>query len=193
MDLSIYSVTASYTTSTTSSAKSEKISKNETDKSSSAKTDGVVYEKSTATDKKSTDYSVTIAQLKADQEQRASQLIELVRSTISGQGKTFAKANSLADIFRNLVVDEETVAQAQKDIAEDGYWGVEQTSDRLVSMAQALAGGDSTKADELISAIKKGYEQATQAWGEELPTLCSDTLNKTIEKMEAWRDGITTA
>ena len=29
----------------------------------------------------------------------------------------------------NFTVDEETQKQAQADIAEDGYWGVEQTSD----------------------------------------------------------------
>ena len=42
------------------------------------------------------------------------------------------------------------------DIAEDGYWGVNKTSDRLVSMAIALAGGDTDKADELKNAITKG-------------------------------------
>ena len=39
-------------------------------------------------------------------------------------------------------MDEKTRLQAQKDIAEDGYWGVEQTSERLVSFAKALSGGD---------------------------------------------------
>ena len=33
-------------------------------------------------------------------------------------------------------------AQAQKDIDEDGYWGVKQTSQRLFDFASALAGDD---------------------------------------------------
>ena len=81
--------------------------------------------------------------------------------------------------------------KAQKDIADDGYWGVEQTSDRLVSMAQALSGGDTSKADTLIAAIKKGFDEATEAWGDKLPDICQKTIDAAVKKMEAWRDGTT--
>lgn len=197
MDLSITSSVA-YTTATAKSSKTaDKTDKvNESAKEKTSATDaGVIYEKSSnkSSEKNvssSTDRSAIIKQLKAEQETRKSQLIDLVRSTMTGQGKAISKATSLADLFRNLEVDEETVAQAKKDIAEDGYWGVNQTSDRLVSMAQALAGGDKTKADELIGAIKKGFEQATQAWGEELPSICSDTINSAVDKLTKWRDSI---
>ena len=47
----------------------------------------------------------------------------------------------------NFTVDEETQKQAQADIAEDGYWGVEQTSDRILDFAKALSGNDPEKAD----------------------------------------------
>jgi hypothetical protein len=94
-------------------------------------------------------------------------------------------------MFKTLTVDADTIAQAKKDISEDGYWGVEQTSDRLVAMAQALSGGDSSKADELISAIQKGFEQATKAWGEDLPDICKQTIDAATEKLTNWRDGIT--
>ncbi len=94
-------------------------------------------------------------------------------------------------MFKNVNADPATIAQAKKDIGEDGYWGVEQTSDRLVSMAQALSGGDSAKADELIAAMKKGFSQATKAWGEDLPDICKNTIDTAVKKMEDWRDGIT--
>ena len=71
-------------------------------------------------------------------------------------GKQAGKYTKLADLFKDIQADPATIEQAQKDIADDGYWGVEQTSDRLVSMAQALSGGDTSKADTLIAAIKKG-------------------------------------
>ena len=43
----------------------------------------------------------------------------------------------------------QTHSAGQKDIAEDGYWGVEKTSDRILDFAKALSGGDKDKADEL--------------------------------------------
>ncbi len=106
-------------------------------------------------------------------------------------GKQANKYKNLADLFKNVNADPATIAQAKKDIGEDGYWGVEQTSDRLVSMAQALSGGDSAKADELIAAMKKGFSQATKAWGEDLPDICKNTIDTAVKKMEDWRDGIT--
>ncbi len=53
---------------------------------------------------------------------------------------------------------------AQADIAEDGYWGVEQTSDRILDFAKALSGDDPDKADAMLEAFKKGFEQATKSW-----------------------------
>lgn len=42
----------------------------------------------------------------------------------------------------DFTVDAATKAQAQKDISEDGYYGVKQTSERLFDFASALAGDD---------------------------------------------------
>lgn len=151
---------------------------------------GVVYEASTtATDGKDkiTDYSSIVSQMKLELANKTTQLQNLVNQLL---GKQANKYTTLADLFRNLNADPATVAQAQKDVSEDGYWGVEQTSDRLVSMAQALSGGDPEKADLMINAMKKGFEQATKAWGEDLPDICKNTIDTAVKKMEAWRDSV---
>lgn len=154
---------------------------------------GVVYEKSdNATDSKSnkiTDYSAIVSNMKKELSDKNTQLQNLVNQLLGKQANKYTK---LADLYKNLEVDPATIEQAKKDIAEDGYWGVEQTSDRLVSMAQALSGGDPQKADELINAMKKGFEQATKEWGEDLPDICKNTIDAAVKKMEDWRDGITT-
>lgn len=154
---------------------------------------GVVYEKSdNATDSKSnkiTDYSAIVSNMKKELSDKNTQLQNLVNQLLGKQANKYTK---LADLYKNLEVDPATIEQAKKDIAEDGYWGVEQTSDRLVSMAQALSGGDPQKADELISAMKKGFKQATKEWGEDLPDICKNTIDAAVKKMEDWRDGITT-
>lgn len=145
--------------------------------------DNIVYQKDTA----------TITRLKADAERRSEQLRELVKKMFEQQGLTFDDSN-MYNLLREgkVPVDAETSAQAQKDIAEDGYWGVTQTSDRLVSFAKALSGGDPSKADELISAIKEGFKQATEAWGDDLPDICQNTLDETLKKLDEWKKSVST-
>lgn len=167
----------------------------------------VSYEKSTgqaSTDSakqiyKKPDYNNIVKQLQEDSENRRMQLINLVAQSLGQQADTASIAKmfdreaepgkGLKSIFEQMQVDEETAAQAQEDISEDGYWGVEKTSDRLVDMAIALSGNDNSKADLLMDAIKKGYEEAGAAWGDELPEISKQTLDAAMEKMNQWKSG----
>ena len=117
----------------------------------------------------------------------------LVNELLGGKQKT--EGWSLAETYRKVaeLADPETIEQAKKDIAEDGEWGVEKTSERMFEMAKALSGDDPTKADEMIAAVKKGLKQATEAWGEDLPEISQKTVDATIKKLEEWRDGLTAA
>ncbi len=153
-----------------------------------------VYEKSdnaVSNKNSSSDRSAIVAQLKADSEQRMSQLLNIVRQTMSKQGSAIGKADSMWRFLAggNFTVDPETKAQAQADIAEDGYWGVEQTSDRIVDFAKALSGGDKNKANEMISAFKKGFQQATKTWGSALPDISQRTYDAVLKKFDQWVAG----
>lgn len=181
--------TAAYTQNTTTSnaSKQADAAKN---KSTAAEEAGVVYEPSKAKDsdsKKITDYSSVVSSMKQELSSKNTQLKNLVDQLLTKQAK---KYNTLADLFKNIEADPATIAQAKADIGEDGYWGIEQTSDRLVSMAQALSGGDPTKADAMIAAVKKGFSQATKAWGDDLPDICKQTVDATVDKLTNWRDGL---
>ena len=191
---SVNSTTNSYQTSTAS--KTASTSPDKTTTSDKAET-GVVYEKSSQTDKdtvtKKTDYAM-VAKLKADAEQRTSQLRSLVEKMMTKQGTAIANADSMWSFLAdgNFTVDEETQKQAQADIAEDGYWGVEQTSDRILDFAKALSGNDPEKADLLIDAFKKGFEDATKSWGKDLPDISQRTYDAVLEKFDKWKNGSTT-
>lgn len=164
----------------------ETASKTETKKTTDT---GVVYEPSTSakdSSTKVTDYSSIVASMKKELSSKNEQLQNLVNKLLSNQAKKYI---SLSDMFKDIQVDEQTKIQAQKDISDDGYWGVEQTSDRLVSMAKALSGGDSSKADAMISAIEKGFDEATKAWGDKLPDICQKTIDAAKQKLQNWRDG----
>lgn len=144
-----------------------------------------------ATYEKSKEYNNTVRKMMEDAEEKTAQLKSLVERMLLKQGKVY---NSFEDMLQKLAkgeieVDPEVAEQAKKNIAEDGYWGVEQTSERLVSFAKALTGDDPTKADLMIEAVKKGYEQAGKAYDtDSLPDICRKTLEATIEKLTSWRD-----
>lgn len=155
----------------------------------------VVYEKSSqdAVKTAKTDLDL-VNKMKADLQKRKDQLRSLVDQMLSKQGKVFTDTTNMWEMLRTgqLEVDPATAQQAQADIAEDGYWGVEQTSNRLVEFAKGLAGNDPAYADELIAAMKKGFEQATGEWGDKLPDICQRTIEAAEKKMIAWRDGTET-
>lgn len=153
----------------------------------------VVYEKSSELSAKSyVRDDATVQRLKADVERHTQSLRELVKKMLLKQGETYTEATDIYALLREgkLEVDPETRAQAQKDIAEDGYWGVKQTSERLISFAKALTGGDPQKADLMIDAVKKGFEEAEKMWGGKLPEISYQTLDETVKKLEEWRDSI---
>lgn len=119
--------------------------------------------------------------MKAAEEQQRSQLMAIVQKTLQGQVGAYGKAtgNNMWQQLAggNVKVDAATRAQAQKDISEDGYYGVKQTSQRLFDFASALAGDDVDKMKEMQKAMEKGFKQAAKTWGRELPAICKETMN----------------
>ncbi|MGI6752290.1 MAG: hypothetical protein ACOX4U_06685 [Anaerovoracaceae bacterium] len=132
-----------------------------------------------------------VAKLISETEARMEQLKSLVERMILNQGKKFKNSAEMYEALRDgkLNVDPATAAQAQAEISEDGFWGVEQTSDRMVSFAKALTGGDPAKGEEMKAAFIKGFEEAKKAWGGALPSICNETYDATIKKFDEWIAG----
>ena len=180
---------AAYSYNSTSAAK-EKTSAEETATKTTEDT-GVIYEHSTDTNTSSTKKTykpdtALINKLKADADARTSQLRSLVEQMMGKQATTYGNANDIWSFLRsgNYTVDPATKAQAQADIAEDGYWGVSQTSDRIIQFATALTGGDPDKIEAMRDAFKKGYAQAEKTWGGSLPEISQKTYDAVMEKFD---------
>ena len=150
---SINTVTAAAAASTQTTTKSAEKTSETTKKAASSKTaSGVIYEKSSdsRTDKASnkttskTDNAAIVAKLKADAEQRTAQLRSIVEQMMTKQGVAIGTADDMWKFLAkgDFTVSADVKAQAQADIADDGYWGVEQTSDRILDFAKALSGDD---------------------------------------------------
>ncbi len=177
----VSNVYASYNTSYTTKAKTDSKASSE-----AAANEGATYE-STIT--KDTDRSAIVAKLKADSEARVNSFKQMVEDMLFKQGK---KVTSAEDMWRALAngdftVDAETAAKAKEDISEDGYWGVEQTSQRIFDMAVALSGGDEDKMNDMLDAFEKGFSQATKTWGKDLPDISQKTREAVLDKFEAYK------
>lgn len=196
--------TAAYASNSQSAEKKDSV-----EAKKSTNEDAVVYEKSSQAAPKQATYSINkmsaqerasmVEKLKADQASRQQNFINIVRDMMTGQGKSFSLANGDDSMWKFLAsgqftVDPATKAQAQADIAEDGYWGVKQTSQRLFDFASALAGDDVEKMKEMQAAMEKGFKMATKTWGKELPSISQDTMaaaNKLFEDYYASKQTVT--
>ena len=161
------------------------VSKKQAASDNKTESKAAVYE---ATNKKlsESDRAALVQKLKADTQNRISQMQELVTKMFSKQGVTIGTADDMwkALASGNFTADPETIKQAREDISEDGYWGVKQTSERIFDFAKALSGGDEEKMRKMQEAFEKGFKEATKAWGKSLPDISSQTYDAVNKKFE---------
>ena len=186
---------------TSQSANTKAAQENTSEKTAEEKNEpGAVYEaskKETASAKTYTQNTDLVNKLKADAEAHTKQLQSIVEQLMTKQGQAYNTANGIWSFLASgeFTVDAATKAQAEKDISEDGYWGVKQTSDRIIDFATALTGGDPDKIEEMREAFKKGYKQAEKTWGGELPEISKQTYDAVMEKFDKLAEdaGLTTS
>ena len=130
----------------------------------------------------------TMTRLSNEANQRTQQLMELVERLFGTQARTFSTAMSdlRAAIEAGFEVDADVVAQAQRDIAEDGYFGVAQTSQRILDFARAISGGDPSRINLLRNAVERGFQLAERAWGGNLPEISQRTLEAVRRGFDEW-------
>jgi hypothetical protein len=76
--------------------------------------------------------------------------------------------------------------EAQSLIEDDGYFGVEQTSDRIVDFAVGLSGDDTSRLDAIKQGVEQGFQEALDAFGGWLPDISYATYNTVMEKLDIW-------
>lgn len=145
----------------------------------------------------------TVKRMKAELEVTQNRFLTMVRDMLGKQNKQIGLADD--DLWKILSrgymevegpdetvtqepikVDPEVQAAAQEAISADGYWGVEQTSQRLVGFAKALVGSDPERVEEMRAAFIKGYEAAGAVWGGQLPEITRQTYDATMKLFDEW-------
>ena len=110
-------------------------------------------------------------------------LRRLVTTMLKEQGIDYVIATVDSE---TIDISEISQQQAQELVAEDGYFGVEQTSDRIVNFALAISGGDVTQLDAIKKGVEDGFNQALEAFGGALPDISYETFDVVMEKLESW-------
>lgn len=79
-----------------------------------------------------------------------------------------------------------TPEEAQELVSDDGYFGVEQTSERIFQFAVGIAGGDPSRIEAIKEGIDKGFSEAKKAMGDWLPDISYDTYDAVMTKLDDW-------
>jgi hypothetical protein len=132
----------------------------------------------------STTYSSSLTIQSGEGQDQYNLLRALVTNMLKEQGIDFKVANGDQDIDISNITQEEAVDL----IADDGYFGVDQTSDRIVDFAVAIAGGDPSRLDAIKEGIEKGFNEALEAFGGWLPDISYNTFDAVMNKLDAWAE-----
>jgi hypothetical protein len=106
----------------------------------------------------------------------------LVLNILKEQGLDYKIATDNSEIDLSTVTPEE----AQELIADDGYFGVEKTSERIFNFAVGMAGGDPAKIDVIRQGVEKGFQEALDAFGGWLPDISYETYDTVMQKLDDW-------
>ena len=121
-------------------------------------------------------------QLNSGDDARFGMLRDLVVNLLQEQGINTKIAIGDNEINLAAVTPEE----AQELVSEDGYFGVEQTSERIFQFAVGIAGGDPSRIDAIKEGIDKGFAEAKKAFGDWLPDISYDTYDAVMQKLDKW-------
>ncbi|BCL60578.1 hypothetical protein DGMP_12710 [Desulfomarina profundi] len=90
---------------------------------------------------------------------------------------------------QEINIQELSSEEAAELVDDDGYFGVEQTSDRIVDFATGIAGNDPARLDTIKQGVEKGFQEALDAFGGWLPEISYDTYDAVFKKLDDWADG----
>jgi hypothetical protein len=112
----------------------------------------------------------------------------LVLNILKEQGIDFKVATGATTGPQEIDISQLSQEDAQALIADDGYFGVKQTSDRIVDFAIATAGGDPSRLAAIKEGVEKGFNEALKAFGGTLPDISYNTYDAVMEKLDKWAE-----
>lgn len=110
----------------------------------------------------------------------------LVLNILREQGIDFKIATGSETGPQEIDISTLTPEDAQALIADDGYFGVDKTSDRIVDFAISMVGGDVSRLAAIKEGVDKGFKEALDAFGGQLPEISYKTYDAVMQKLDDW-------
>jgi len=111
---------------------------------------------------------------------------ELLRSHVFDVFEKQGMDTKIATDNGEIDLEALSTEEAQDLVAEDGYFGVEKTADRIFKFATGIAGGDPARVDAIREGVEKGFKEALDAFGGWLPDISYDTYDTVMKKLDDW-------
>lgn len=97
-------------------------------------------------------------------------------------GKEIDGGFSLASIgYEGKPITKLSPEEAKELVSDDGFFGVDKTSQRVSSFVIDLAGDNIEALREARKGIVQGFEEAEKMWGGNLPEISYQTQEKTLD------------
>ncbi|MBW2185301.1 MAG: hypothetical protein JRG71_02525 [Deltaproteobacteria bacterium] len=109
-------------------------------------------------------------------------LRDLLAANLKEQGVATLVATGDGDINLESLTPEE----ATELVSDDGYFGVDNTAQRIFDFAVGMAGNDPSRLDAIVSGIADGFAQAEEAWGGTLPEISYATKDALQTMLQDW-------
>ena len=94
---------------------------------------------------------------------------------------------------KGIKLSEADRAQAQQLISEDGFFGVKQTTARIMDFAKALVGEGASEQqiDNMRAAVQKGFDEVAKMFGgfDKLPDVTKNTYEAIMKAFDDWKAG----
>ncbi|MEA3498849.1 MAG: hydrogenase-4 component G [Campylobacterota bacterium] len=127
---------------------------------------------------------VLFAMDSADQIKNNTDAQKNILSFLSG-GNTADDFNLSNTGYEGKPITELSIEEATDLIGDDGFFGVAQTSQRVADFVFSFSGDDISILEKGREGIVKGFDEAQEMWGGELPDISYETQAKTLELIDS--------
>jgi len=97
-------------------------------------------------------------------------------------GKEVSDDFNLANTgYTGKPISELSPEEAAELVGEDGFFGIEETANRVANFAISIAGGNLDNLEKTREGVVQGFQDAEDMWGGELPAISYATQDRTLE------------
>lgn len=129
---------------------------------------------------------------RASQAKQFAQMMSQVQSSVAGKIKESSfeiEYKEFKDFLAEIGYEGKPLASLSQDeakelVSEEGFFGIQQTSERIAEFVIMGAKGNEELLREGRKGVLQGLKEAEEIWGSSLPDIAYETMDKTLEMID---------